>query len=56
LLERGQDGAVGARTLARAGRHQREAGEKEAIVVQTLKEAYRVLGLKRPRFEPFDGR
>jgi hypothetical protein len=45
-------GGAGARTFGRA---QREAGEREATVVQSLAEAYKVLGLKRPLFEPFDG-
>ena len=45
-------GGEGARLF---GRYQREAGLREAIIVRTLEEAYRVLRLKRPRFEPFDG-
>jgi hypothetical protein len=44
-------GGVGARTYGRA---QREAGESQATIVQTLAEAYQVLRLRRPRFEPFD--
>jgi hypothetical protein len=46
-------GGAGARDY---GRYQREAGEKEAVVVQTLQQAYKVLRLKRPQFEPFDAR
>ena len=45
-------GGEGARAF---GRYQREAGEREAIIVPTLEEAYKVLHLRRPRFEPFDG-
>lgn len=44
-------GGEGARAYGRA---QRDNGEREAIVVRTLQEAYEVLDLKRPRFEPFD--
>jgi hypothetical protein len=44
-------GGEAARTY---GRLQRETGEKEAVVVGTLEEAYRVLRLDRPHFEPFD--
>jgi len=45
-------GGEGARAF---GRYQREAGLREAIIVRTLEEAYKVLHLRRPRFEPFDG-
>jgi hypothetical protein len=45
-------GGEGARAF---GRYQREAGEREAIIVRNLQEAYKVLRLKQPRFEPFDG-
>jgi hypothetical protein len=41
----------GARTYAR---HQREAGGKEAVIVSSLDEAYAVLDLKNPRFEPVE--
>jgi hypothetical protein len=42
-------GGEGARIF---GRHQREAGEKEATIVYSLEEAYDLLDLKQPRFEP----
>ena len=44
-------GGEGARAY---GRYQREAGEKEAAVVDTLEAAYGLLGLDNPRFEPVD--
>ena len=44
-------GGEGARAY---GRYQREAGEKEAAVVDTLEAAYRLLGLDNPRFEPVE--
>ena len=43
---------AGARTY---GLLQRDAGRKEAAVVDTLDEAYALLGLKNPRFEPIEG-
>jgi hypothetical protein len=36
------------------GRYQREAGQKDAAVVDTLDGAYALLGLKNPRFEPVE--
>jgi hypothetical protein len=36
------------------GRYQREAGQKDAAVVGTLDEAYALLGLENPRFEPVE--
>jgi len=36
------------------GRHQREAGNTEATIVDTLAEAYAMLRLKKPRFEPVE--
>jgi len=58
-IMRGQRVIVASRVLggegARAyGRYQREAGEKEAAVVDTLEAAYRLLGLNHPRFEPVE--
>ena len=58
-IMRGQRVIVASRVLggegARAyGRYQREAGEKEAAVVDTLEAAYRLLGLAEPRFEPVE--
>lgn len=44
-------GGDGARAF---GRYQREAGQKDAAVVYSLEEAYAVLDLKQPRFEPVD--
>ena len=44
-------GGEGARAY---GRYQREAGEKEAAVVDTLEAAYRPLELDNPRFEPVE--
>jgi hypothetical protein len=35
-------------------RHQREAGRKEAVLVDSLRAAYAQLGLRNPRFEPVD--
>ena len=58
-IMRGQRVIVASRVLggegARAyGRYQREAGEKEAAVVDTLEAAYGLLGLDNPRFEPVE--
>jgi hypothetical protein len=44
-------GGEGARTFAR---HQQEAGEKSAVLVHSLEEAYAVLDLEQPRFEPIE--
>ena len=44
-------GGEGARAY---GRYQREAGEKEAAVVDTLEAAYLLLELDNPRFEPVE--
>jgi hypothetical protein len=44
-------GGEAARTYVR---HQREAGQKEAAIVDTLEEAYRLLRIKNPRFEPVE--
>jgi hypothetical protein len=35
-------------------RYQREAGQKEAAIVDTLNEAYALLRLRNPRFEPVE--
>jgi len=35
-------------------RYQREAGQKEAALAATLEEAYALLGLRNPRFEPVE--
>ena len=35
-------------------RHQREAGQKEAAIVDSLEEAYLLLRLRNPRFEPVE--
>jgi len=40
-----------ARTYAR---YRREAGQKEATIVASLDEAYALLGLRNPRFEPVE--
>jgi len=40
-----------ARTYAR---YRREAGQREATIVGTLDEAYALLGLRNPRFEPVE--
>lgn len=44
-------GGEGARTY---GRYQRDAGQKEAAIVGSLDEAYALLGLRNPRFEPVE--
>jgi hypothetical protein len=36
------------------GRYRREAGQREHTVVATLDEAYALLGLRNPRFEPVE--
>lgn len=36
------------------GRYQREAGQGEATIVGSLDEAYMLLGLRNPRFEPVE--
>lgn len=36
------------------GRYQREAGQREAAIVASLDEAYALLGLRNPRFEPVE--
>jgi hypothetical protein len=41
----------GARDYAR---YQREAGGKQAVIVNSLAEAHAALGLKNPRFEPVE--
>jgi hypothetical protein len=46
-------GGDGARAY---GRYQREAGEKDAAVVGSLAEAYDLLDLKEPLFEPVEQR
>lgn len=46
-------GGDGARTY---GRYQREAGEKDAAVVNSLEEAYAFLNLAEPLFEPVEQR
>lgn len=45
---------VGGEAARAYGRHRREAGGKEAAVVNTLEEAYALLRLKDPRFEPVE--
>ena len=35
-------------------RYQREAGQKEAALAANLEEAYALLGLRNPRFEPIE--
>jgi hypothetical protein len=44
-------GGEGARVF---GRYQRDAGQKEAALVANLGEAYALLGLRKPRFEPVE--
>jgi hypothetical protein len=36
------------------GRFRREAGQREHTIVASLEEAYEVLGLRNPRFEPVE--
>ena len=48
---RASGGGEGARTY---GRYQRDAGQKEAAIVGSLDEAYALLGLRNPRFEPVE--
>jgi hypothetical protein len=36
------------------GRYRREAGQREAAIVGSLDEAYALLGLRNPRFEPVE--
>jgi hypothetical protein len=36
------------------GRYRREAGQREATIVGSLDEAYALLGLRNPRFEPVE--
>jgi hypothetical protein len=36
------------------GRYRREAGQPQATIVGSLEEAYAVLGLRNPRFEPVE--
>jgi len=36
------------------GRYRREAGQREATIVGSLGEAYALLGLRNPRFEPVE--
>jgi hypothetical protein len=48
----GSRAAVDAVRLFR--RHQREAGKKEATLVDSLDEAYAFLRLRKPRFEPVE--
>jgi len=45
---------LGGESARAYGRYQREAGEKEAAVVETLEAAYRLLELDNPRFEPIE--
>jgi hypothetical protein len=44
-------GGERARTYAR---YRREAGQREATIVGSLDEAYALLGLRNPRFEPVE--
>jgi hypothetical protein len=44
-------GGERARTYAR---YRREAGQREATIVGSLEEAYALLGLRNPRFEPVE--
>jgi len=44
---------AGERARTYAG-YRREAGQKEAMVVDSLDEAYALLGLRNPRFEPVE--
>jgi hypothetical protein len=44
-------GGERARTYAR---YRREAGQQQATIVGSLEEAYAVLGLRNPRFEPVE--
>ena len=47
-------GAAGAEWVAQLSEQRRSAGLGLATVVTTLEEAYRVLGLDNPQFEPVD--
>jgi hypothetical protein len=44
-------GGEGARVFKR---YQREAGQREAALVASIEEAYALLGLRNPRFEPVE--
>ena len=46
---------AGGEAMRDYGRFQREAGLKEATLVDSLEEAYSLLRLKNPRFEPVEG-
>jgi hypothetical protein len=46
--------AVGGDAMRAYGRYQREAGEKEPMMVDSLEEAYAALRLRNPRFEPVE--
>lgn len=47
-------GAAGAEWVTRLGEQRRSAGLRLATIVETLEEAYRVLGLDNPQFDPVD--
>jgi hypothetical protein len=46
--------AAGDEAMRAYGRYQREAGEKEPLIVDSLEEAYAVLRLRNPQFEPVE--
>jgi hypothetical protein len=46
---------LGAEAMRAFGRYQREAGETEPVIVDSLAEAYAVLRLRNPQFGPIDG-
>ena len=46
--------AAGGDAMRAYGRHQREAGEREPLIVDSLEEAYAVLRLRNPQFEPVE--
>ena len=46
--------AADAEAMRGYGRHQREAGEREPLIADSHEEAYAMLGLRNPRFEPVE--
>jgi hypothetical protein len=44
---------AGERARIYAG-YRREAGQRQAVIVGSIAEAYDVLGLRNPRFEPVE--
>jgi hypothetical protein len=46
--------AMGGERARTYGRFRREAGQREPTIVASLDEAYAILGLRNPRFEPVE--